>query len=169
MSCYARLEAGLIVMCLRGFLFPSDMSSISPQIIQIVKHPCFLAEDVNDYIDQVDAGPVTVVAAARQRAESARLAQFLHFIAGGLHLPRAGARCQHHEVRDWRKPAHIEHNHIVAARVGQQLRRVQRKLPGGRQLIFGTCFLCDRDDAPPGNPRAAGIIGAGSQNGKYGN
>jgi len=101
------------------------------------------------HIDQVNAGPLAVVACPGQSAEAALLAELLRIAAGGLHLPNACSSRQHHEIGYWGQTANIQDDNIVAARVRQELRRLYSKFSGGRAVFARVMRWCSGDKKPP--------------------
>lgn len=143
----------LIRHSIRKIVLHFHPHGISPHAFQVVELAGVLAEDVDDHVHKIHARPLRpMVARAREGPEVATGGHLLHLVAGGLHLPRAGPRGDHQKIRDRRDPRDIEHNDMIAARVGQQLCRVQRELPGGRQLLLlrlALRLLSGCDDSPP--------------------
>lgn len=139
-------------------LFPLYFYAITPKPIQVIELAGCLAEDVDDDIDKVDAGPVCVaIANVRKRAEVARAGHLVQVLAGGLHLPGAGAGGDHQEIGHRRDLAHVQNDNVVAARIGKQFGRVNSELPGSCQLLRRLGLgLCCRDDSPPGQSSQKG-------------
>ena len=120
-----------------GLFLPLYALRVAPQAVEVVEHPRFLVEHVEDDVDEVDEHPLIAVGAAlAERAVISGLTELAGVVADGLHLPRAGAGGEDEVIGDGRNAADVEDDDVMAAGVGCETGDVNRKLAGGLRPLL---------------------------------